>query len=371
MIMSEEPINRNPLLKSSVPHNGKESQTPIHGGVRCLNAIEKAWLAGVIDGDGSIFISKITGGNAVSKYRRGFAYVAMLSLDSANEAFPKKVLQVIGKGSVNFVEEKRLNWKDRWCYRGNGLVLRGLLPQLLPQLLIKREVSERMLEYLAFIDANPIDGPMKIPQGHHEKQDFLYSAVKLANEKGRDVSPELLNVLLSQPKGLRNRRQGERSTDCRELTEEEKAWLAGAIDGEGSIFLSKVRNPASRRGFFYRPQIGVSNSNRAFLVRAMKIIGEGTVQLAKKGDSGWKTRWVYGASAGFLRAVLPQIMPYLIVKRLMAEKMLEYFEYIDGENSIQGKKEVPAAYYETLDSLYLAMKKLNEKGKPSSLRAEG
>jgi hypothetical protein len=48
----------------------------------------------------------------------------------------------------------------------------------------------------------------------------------------------------------------------------------------------------------------------------------------------------------------------------MAEKMLEYLEYIHGENSILGTKSVPLAYYQKLDSLHLTIKKLNEKGKP-------
>jgi len=146
----------------------------------------------------------------------------------------------------------------------------------------------------------------------------------------------------------------------------EKAWLAGVIDGEGSIFLSKVVHPAYRSGFFYRPQLLVSNSNRPFLVRVMETIGEGTVNRAKKGDGHPKTRWEHQGAAGVLRVMLPQIVPLLIVKRTTAEKMLEYFEYIHGENSILRKKSVPPpGYYEKFDSLYFVIKKLNEKGKPS------
>jgi hypothetical protein len=196
------------------------------GPPRELNGVEKLWLAGVIDGEGSIFIAKVTG-KSVAKRRRGFSYAPAISLSSSNEAFVRKVKEVIGSGSVNFFEEKRLDWKDKWCYRGSSQVLRGLLPQLVPHLLIKREAAERMLQYLDFIDENPIDGPMEIPSGYYAKVDSLYLALKETNEKGKDVSAEVLTAMLSLPKSLKNRGRGGRATDCRKMTEGESIWLAG------------------------------------------------------------------------------------------------------------------------------------------------
>jgi hypothetical protein len=334
------------------------------GPPRELNGVEKLWLAGVIDGEGSIFIAKVTG-KSVAKRRRGFSYAPAISLSSSNEAFVRKVKEVIGSGSVNFFEEKRLDWKDKWCYRGSSQVLRGLLPQLVPHLLIKREAAERMLQYLDFIDENPIDGPMEIPSGYYAKVDSLYLALKETNEKGKDVSAEVLTAMLSLPKSLKNRGRGGRATDCRKMTEGESIWLAGVVDGEGSVFLSKVMHPAYRRGYFYRPQLNVSNSNRQFLVKVMEIIGEGTVHLARKGNNSTRTRWEYNATAGVLRMILPQIIKHLIIKRVTAEKIMEYLEFVDS-NRIKGKRPVPSGYYERLDGLYWTIKKLNEKGKSVS-----
>ncbi|MGA2663363.1 MAG: hypothetical protein ABSF83_00260 [Nitrososphaerales archaeon] len=334
------------------------------GPPRQLNEVEKAWLAGVIDGEGSIFIVKLTRGLAAQK-RRGFTYVPAINLSSSSEAFAKKVREVIGRGSVNFIEEKRYEWKDKWYYRGAGMVVRGLLPQLVPHLLIKKEAAERMLEYLAFVDAYPINGLVEIPPGYYEKADSLYLALKQANQKGKDPSAEALAAMLALSKSLKNRGRGGRATECRTLIEKESAWLAGVIDGEGSIFLSKVSGPEYRRGYFYRPQLNVSNSNRPFLVKVMEIVGEGTVHLARKGNETTKTRWEYNAAAGVLRKVLPQIVRHLIVKRQMAERTLEYFDFVDA-NPIPGRKPVPSGYYERLDELYRTIKKLNEKGKPAS-----
>jgi hypothetical protein len=74
----------------------------------------------------------------------------------------------------------------------------------------------------------------------------------------------------------------------------------------------------------------------------------------------------YIASAGVLRAILPQILPYMIVKKERAKKMLDYFEFIDA-HPLWGLKQVDPSYYAVIDSFYLALKKLNKKGKQSSI----
>ena len=277
---------------------------------------------------------------------------------------------VIGRGSVNFQEERRYEWKDRWCYRGAAMVLRGLLPQLVTHLLIKREAAESMLEYLAFVDAHPINGLMDIPAGYYEKVDSLYLALKKKNEKGKDLSDEELATLLALPKGLKRKGRGSRATECRTLTEEEIVWLAGVIDGEGAIFLSKVVHPAYSRGYFYRPQLNVTNSNRQFCVKVMEIIGEGTVNLARRGDAVTRTRWEYQANSGVLRAILPQVMPYLIIKRGVAGHVLEYLRFV-RESYAPSRSDQPGWYYEKLDTLYGMIKRLNEKGKKPSPSADG
>ena len=106
----------------------------------------------------------------------------------------------------------------------------------------------------------------------------------------------------------------------------------------------------------------MSNSNRDFLIRIAGVIGEGTVHRGKKGRDGTKTRWEYIASAGVLRVILPQILPYMIVKKAHAGKMMEYFRFIDT-HPLWGLKQVDPRYYEKLDLIYATLKKLNRKGR--------
>jgi hypothetical protein len=323
--------------------------------VRTLSPVERAWLAGVIDGEGSIYISKVKSENS----KRGFVYAAYLSASNSNFEFVTKVRDIIGRGYVGIKKEKRFDWSDGCEYKGSASVLRGILPQILPHLVIKHEVARRMLEFLEFVEANSTDGLEETPPRYYERVDWLYWRVKELNQKGKD-SPD--TDLMSAAFNLNKRRPGIRVKHCRSMDELERAWLAGVIDGEGSIFLSKVFDRAYRRGFFYRPQLLASSSNRLFLIRIAEIIGEGTVHRAKKGGDGAKTRWEYVATAGVLRTILPQILPYLIVKRERAQRMLEYFEFVDA-HPLWGLKQIEPGYYEMLDSLYFKLKRLNQKGK--------
>jgi hypothetical protein len=333
-------------------------------GVRILSELEKAWLAGVIDGEGSILVSRIA--PRKGHYRRGFYYSAKLEIANCNEAFLRKVADLIGKGSVCLIKEKRLLWRDRWQYTGSSIVLKGILPQVLPYLLVKRRVAEKMLEYLGFVDANPIDGPMKIPTGFDRKRDRLYSEIKRLNERGRTHSDRGPESTLGPPDTIRSRGVGIRVRNCRRLTEVERSWLAAIVDGEGSICLSKIRQARSRRGYFYCPKLEICNTNKDLLMMVWQKIGEGGVYLSKSGGNGWKARWAYCASAGVLRAILPQLLPYLMIKKAQAQKILEFFRYIDN-NPIYGR-EVPGAYYRELDELYRAMKVLNQKGRKRRVR---
>ena len=65
------------------------------------------------------------------------------------------------------------------------------------------------------------------------------------------------------------------------------------------------------------------------------------------------------------RAILPQVLPNMIVKREHAKKMLEYFQFIDT-HPLWGLKQVDPAYYDKLDSIYHELKTLNKKGKRKS-----
>jgi hypothetical protein len=93
--------------------------------------------------------------------------------------------------------------------QGVGLGAQGVLPQILPYLVIKHEVARRMLEFLEFVETNSVDGLEKVPRKYYEKVDALYWGVKELNQKGKDLTEEEL-ALAAVPFNPNQRRPGNR-----------------------------------------------------------------------------------------------------------------------------------------------------------------
>lgn len=104
----------------------------------------------------------------------------------------------------------------------------------------------------------------------------------------------------------------------------EAAWLAGVIDGEGSIGLYNY----GREG--RRVIIQIGNTNEAFVAEVKRIIGCGSSIIRHEfhgSHMGRKPIYHY-ALKGSARCyvVLKQIAPFLIIKKNLAEKIIKEIE---------------------------------------------
>ena len=68
------------------------------------------------------------------------------------------------------------------------------------------------------------------------------------------------------------------------LTHVERAWLAGVIDGEGSIYISKVKAKKSKRGYLFMPYLSVSNSNYELMPKCARLSAEAMLEEGKRRD---------------------------------------------------------------------------------------
>ena len=111
-----------------------------------------------------------------------------------------------------------------------------------------------------------------------------------------------------------------------ELSETDKAYLAGIIDGEGSIGIqvSSRRSPTeSPRYFAY---LMVSQSDKEFLERLQKKWGVGGVyghQNASPRNSLSRTSYKWGMQSKQAAFVLEAVLPYLVMKKPQAGGALE------------------------------------------------
>ena len=116
-----------------------------------------------------------------------------------------------------------------------------------------------------------------------------------------------------------------------DITEVQKAYLAGLIDGEGCIHISRrIRN--DRKSVDYNPCVVIAQSDREFLSHWQQIAGVG--KLYKIGDAtgfiARRMRWqwrVTGREAYMLAEVL---LPYLVLKLRQCSLLVEWAGIMSG-----------------------------------------
>lgn len=115
-----------------------------------------------------------------------------------------------------------------------------------------------------------------------------------------------------------------------ELTDVQAAWLAALIDGEGSIGVWRAKRKTS--GYRYDGIVQIANTNVELLMKAKEHTGElhalrfqnpGNVKTKKH-----KPLFVLRIRSRKVPVLLPQLLPYLIVKRRQAELVIAYYKAV-------------------------------------------
>lgn len=110
------------------------------------------------------------------------------------------------------------------------------------------------------------------------------------------------------------------------LSDDERGYIAGIIDGEGSISL-RLRRHEFNQGWDIRPKITVDNTNKE-VTEWLKDHTGGRVSpkpIYRPAHLGKKPIWLYRLTGIVnIRALLEELLPLLIIKHEHAEIMLEY-----------------------------------------------
>ena len=115
------------------------------------------------------------------------------------------------------------------------------------------------------------------------------------------------------------------------MTNEELAWLAGFIDGEGYIGLTYQVKAASRQSAAtprYHPYLIVTNTNMGAIEQIHAILGIGKVYKIPRQDDKSKDAYQLKITKALdLLLVLEQLQPFLRVKREQCELLVSYLRY--------------------------------------------
>lgn len=144
-------------------------------------------------------------------------------------------------------------------------------------------------------------------------------------------------------------------------TEVECAYLAGLMDGEGSLTITEHCR-SDRPGYIRRNvRVQIYNTNRELLIGIQQVFG-GKLYCVRRDCEKWKDQYVLTWAEAQITQVLECVWPYLRLKKTQADILLRY--QATKMRTIDGRKNgFSAAQYTKCADLYAQLKQANKRGK--------
>ena len=136
------------------------------------NVADLAWLAGIIDGEGSIFVMKQTRKDR----ERDINYILRISVDSTDPYMAPACGKIAGGPCILQTRDKRENCSDGLKWQVNGKQAVKVLKAILPFLKVKRAQAALAIEFQETTKKHW----KHMQQEDYEKQEELYLKLKQA-----------------------------------------------------------------------------------------------------------------------------------------------------------------------------------------------
>lgn len=154
------------------------------------------------------------------------------------------------------------------------------------------------------------------------------------------------------------------------LTEPERAYFAGILDGEGSISLVRSFAPRTRGRYVY-PIVRVANTDDKLILWLHERIIIGSVKYNSKINDKSKLVHHIGWASWDAVEVLSLALPYLVVKKERARIVLELWAFSEiCRNEAGGYfgngHPIPQALVDKREEAFALLKELNKRGVDSN-----
>lgn len=138
------------------------------------------------------------------------------------------------------------------------------------------------------------------------------------------------------------------------MNEKEKiAYLAGIIDGEGTIAIAKQKIRESRKNHLYSLRMSVGNSDKRLIDWLKENFG-GSIHIMKEGHGRKFYQWTLGSKDTY--KLLKEMKDYLVIKKEQADIGIEFYKKTLRHNS--GER-VPMWLSTKREELFQKMKDLH------------
>jgi len=189
-------------------------------------------------------------------------------------------------------------------------------------------------------------------------RDYLKRYHEIWREKNRERVRTASRERARKYRLLKHRSKKE-ETHVKELSEAEKGYLAGLIDGEGTISIGKKNNKTGRLGFTLTPSVSIANTNEGLIRYCQSLIG-GCVYKGKRRKPNHHAKFTLRVHRHTeIMKILEQVYPYLRIKKKHAELLMEYCKSRIKKRRYISSVTVP--YDENELRIHEEIRKLNER----------
>jgi len=138
---------------------------------------------------------------------------------------------------------------------------------------------------------------------------------------------------------------------------EELAYMAGIIDGEGTIYLQRqIRNSY----LSWYPRLQVCNTNAPVMKWIHSRFGGHLYGKDRsKHNKNWKYQYQWYTNRKIMDNLLPKILPYLIIKKEHAQLILEFRKTFKKHYGTRG---VPPEIAIIREKIFHKLKLINKRG---------
>ncbi len=291
-----------------------------------------AYLAGYIDGDGCFYIGKIRPKGSAS-----YKFPASIIISSVNIRILKKFKKLFG-GSVHSIKNVIKGHKQLHNYVIRKKATLDIFNYIYKYLVEKQE--EAAIVKL-FIESKSIN-----------KRTFLIGEIKIHKD---------INNLVSK-----NHKKFFESTKNTVIpSEEDYAYLAGFIDAECSLGISKYR-PKGKPNFTYKIMLQLNNTKAPIFKWLLERFG-GHINFINrlKTLNARKNQLCWRLSSKALAKLLPRIYPYLEHKKPVCAELMKFYKTTLPNGGARHTEKFRESYNEIIkirEDIVQKVHKLNLKG---------
>lgn len=110
----------------------------------------------------------------------------------------------------------------------------------------------------------------------------------------------------------------------KQLSETDKAYIAGLLDGEGCVGIAKQKTRTGKYDYVFQMRVIITNSCADVLYWVQEQTGIGLIYKYKKGyQTNWKPVHRWQVVSNQCRTLLMELYPYLKIKRDIADIVLQ------------------------------------------------